>query len=286
MIVQLGYAHPDNLPAIDAWICTLAFAFQIYYDFSGYTDIGRGSAMLLGFKLPENFNKPYLAPALIEFWRRWHMSLSTWLRDYLFKPLGGSHNGMLQKNRNLLITMLLGGLWHGASWHYLLWGAFHGIGLIVNHFWRQFRFKTSTEAGSSAGYISLFFSTLITFLFVIMGWVLFRANNATEALAIYRSMFNWHSCGSTASPCLQMIYTSAIPAGLCLYGCLQLIKYTLTRKHGWLIGLSQYKEHRILSWQWWLFPPSVIQIVGYLSCVILTLGLSARTTNPFIYFQF
>src|SRR6185295_19363586 len=108
------------------------------YDFSGYTDIGIGSARLLGIHLPENFNMPYIATSIQDFWHRWHISLSTWLRDYLFIPLGGSRAGQWHTLKNLCITMLLGGLWHGASWHFVVWGGFHGVGLVLTHTWQSF----------------------------------------------------------------------------------------------------------------------------------------------------
>ena len=132
-IVSQGFSHATALGAGEAWFAALAFAAQIYCDFSGYTDMGRGSALLMGFDLPDNFNWPYLASSLTDFWRRWHISLSSWLRDYLYIPLGGSKCSLPRRHFNLFATMVLGGLWHGASWHFVVWGAFHGSGLIVNH---------------------------------------------------------------------------------------------------------------------------------------------------------
>ena len=130
--VQGGFGNPGIFSGTDLWIFTYAFAFQIYFDFSGYTDIARGSAMLFGYKVPLNFNLPYLARNISEFWRRWHISLSTWLRDYLFIPLGGSRCGRFRVHFNLLATMTLGGLWHGAAAHFLVWGLYHGFALIVH----------------------------------------------------------------------------------------------------------------------------------------------------------
>jgi len=130
-IANLGFDNPADLGSLDAWIAVYAFAFQIFFDFSGYTDIGRGSAQLFGFTVPENFAAPYLARNLSDFWRRWHISLSSWLRDYLFIPLGGSRGSRLFNYRNLFLTMTLGGLWHGAAGHFLLWGAYQGAGLLA-----------------------------------------------------------------------------------------------------------------------------------------------------------
>src|SRR5262249_6121809 len=137
-LVGRCYAHPDVLNGADLWLATYAFAFQVYFDFSGYTDIARGSAQLMGFKVPLNFNLPYLSQSISEIWGRWHISLSSWLRDYLYIPLGGSKFGKLLTYRNLFITMALGGLWHGAAMHYIAWGMLIGTFLIAHRIWRSF----------------------------------------------------------------------------------------------------------------------------------------------------
>ncbi|PWT95498.1 MAG: hypothetical protein C5B53_11305, partial [Candidatus Melainabacteria bacterium] len=248
-IVQQGFANPHSLASLDAWLCAVCFALQIYYDFSGYTDIGRGSAMLFGFRLPENFNKPYLATSLIDFWHRWHMSLSTWLRDYLYKPLGGSKHGTLRKYRNLLITMLLGGLWHGASWHYVLWGAFHGIGLVLNHAWRQFR-EMRGPSKTSAQRVFASAGSLCTPLFVLLGWVLFRAHSAGDALLIYQSMLFWQPPGSALGQYLPMILIGPLPAGFLLYGLFQLIKYLSANWSN--LPIRHLKDPVCYTLRWWL----------------------------------
>jgi alginate O-acetyltransferase complex protein AlgI len=284
LIVQRGFDQPQSLIAPDAWICTLAFALQIYYDFAGYTDIGRGSAMLFGFRLPENFNQPYLASSIIDFWHRWHISLSTWLRDYLYKPLGGSKNGLLQKNKNLLITMLLGGLWHGASWHYVLWGAFHGVGLVCNHWWRQVQSKGISQPTAARTLALTFVGTLTTFFFVLLGWVLFRAASLSEALAMYGAMFNFSSNSLAEGPCLSMLITSALPAGFFLYICFQMAKRLAknykTQREAVVTSLPYH------SWRYWLTPVPSTQAIGYVSLALLILAFAARKPNPFIYFQF
>ncbi len=132
LVAQAGFSHPENFSGMDLWMITYAFAFQIFFDFAGYTDIARGSALLFGFKVPINFNLPYLAGSVADFWHRWHISLSTWLRDYLFIPLGGSRCSTIKQYRNLFITMTLGGLWHGAATHFLIWGAYQGVVLILH----------------------------------------------------------------------------------------------------------------------------------------------------------
>lgn len=159
----------------------LAFAFQIYGDFSGYSDVARGLAKLLGFELAVNFNLPYFATSLREFWRRWHISLSTWLRDYLYISLGGNRQGEARTAVNLAITMLLGGLWHGAAWNFVLWGGWHGLGLLVNRWWqRRFPNRLPTWLGWPA-----------TFIFVLYGWLLFRAGSLAQVQALTVGLFHW-----------------------------------------------------------------------------------------------
>lgn len=157
-------AHPGIL---DAWSGTVAFGLQIFFDFSGYTDMAIGMAKLLGFHFPLNFRRPYLAGSVTEFWRRWHISLSSWLRDYLYIPLGGNRKGPLRTYLNLMITMLLGGLWHGASWNFVIWGAWHGALLAVER-------ALGIEKGQ-------WWRAPVTFVIVMMGWVWFRAATFTDA---------------------------------------------------------------------------------------------------------
>ncbi len=163
---------------INAWSATFAFALQIFFDFSGYTDMAIGLAAILGFRFPENFARPYLADSITEFWRRWHMSLSRWLRDYLYIPLGGNRYGLARMYRNLMITMLLGGLWHGASWNFLIWGGWHGILL-----------SAEKAAGNSILRIPAIIRVLLTFLLVLIGWVFFRAPGLRNSLFVLREMF-------------------------------------------------------------------------------------------------
>jgi alginate O-acetyltransferase complex protein AlgI len=172
------------LSALEAWSGALCYALQIYFDFSGYSDMAIGLSLLFGVKLPLNFNSPYKAVNIIEFWRRWHMTLSRFLRDYLYIPLGGSRAGEARRLANVMIVMLLGGLWHGASWTFVVWGGLHGIYLMVNHAWqmlfgeKQARSRLSVLAGR-----------LMTFLLVTFAWVFFRSPTLDTALGIAKSMF-------------------------------------------------------------------------------------------------
>lgn len=189
-LVEMGFKHEmiGSYGAPEMWIFAWAFAFQIYFDFSGYTDIGRGSAMLFGYHIPINFNMPYIAANISDFWRRWHISLSTWLRDYLFIPLGGSRVSRWMVNRNLLATMALGGLWHGASWNFVVWGIYHGLLLIVH---REFSMVADSipalrkAIDSKAGKL---LSIFITFQAVCIGWVFFRVQNIGDCFAIVKKM--------------------------------------------------------------------------------------------------
>src|SRR5215210_8875921 len=143
-VVDPVYSDPSAHSASELLLAFYGFAAQIYCDFSGYTDMAIGLALLLGYQLPQNFNRPYMALSLQDFWRRWHMTLSRWLRDYLYIPLGGNRKGKLTTYRNLMLTMLLGGLWHGASWNFVLWGFLHGSALAVNHWWTRERRQSNT----------------------------------------------------------------------------------------------------------------------------------------------
>jgi len=166
-----------------SWMGVLAYTFQIYFDFSGYSDMAIGISLLFGIALPINFNSPYKALSMIDFWRRWHISLSNFLRDYLYIPLGGNRRGEFWRYLNVIVTMLLGGLWHGASWTFVIWGGMHGCFLAVNHFWRRWR---------KAGLPNKHLGWLLTFVCVVFAWVSFRATSVESALRIYRAMLKPH----------------------------------------------------------------------------------------------
>lgn len=173
------FAHVDRYDAHALLTATIAFYGQIYFDFAGYSSMAIGAARLFGYRFPPNFNYPYRSASVTEFWRRWHMSLSFWLRDYLYIPLGGNRGGVLFVCRNLMITMLLGGLWHGAAWNYLVWGALHGIGLCANKLWRGVsrHFPVSIDAHGSWRVPAI----VLTQLWVMLAWVFFRCNSAAQA---------------------------------------------------------------------------------------------------------
>ena len=236
---------------VDAWAATLAFAFEIYFDFSGYSDMAIGLARMLNVRFPENFDSPYKARGAIEFWRRWHITLSFFLRDYLYIPLGGNRRGKLRQHFNLFVTMLLGGLWHGADWTFVIWGALHGVALSVNHLWRERKFTMLPALACT-----------LTFIFVTLAWVLFRAHSIGRATAIFSGMaglngFRW-SGGRVGPPELRE----------CLAG-LFLVLFCPNRQ-------------TIMSWNWrsdYLFAAAFAALAG----VSL---LQMSNPPPFIYFQF
>lgn len=268
-----GYNHPELFHALDLWLFTYAFAFQIYFDFSGYTDIARGSALLFGYKVPINFNLPYLASNIGDFWHRWHISLSTWLRDYVFIPIGGSRCSKLTLSRNLLITMTLGGLWHGASMHFLLWGAYHGALLVL---YRQlksiehsFGFAVKFMASSFGSAVSI----LLTFHAVCIGWVLFRADTISSAMSILRKMlFLDHVNGNVFSTALAQInYPLIYPS---IYLILPLL----------VIGQILAGSNKGQSF--WLKSSPLIKALCCAFLAFLIMVFSPDKSPRFIYFQF
>jgi len=188
-----GYAVPLfamahnglELRLFSAWSGALAYTFQLYFDFSGYSDMAIGLSLLFGVRLPVNFNSPYKAVNIIEFWRRWHITLAHFLRDYLYVPLGGNRRGPRRRYVNLMITMLLGGLWHGASWTFVVWGGLHGIYLVINHAWHKWKMRVDMPFAAPVARVA---STAITFVAVVIGWVFFRAETLDCAMIFLRGM--------------------------------------------------------------------------------------------------
>ena len=186
-----GVGHGAIPTTYEAWAGTLAYTLQIYFDFSGYTDMALGVALMFGIRLPINFHSPYKATSIIEFWRRWHMTLSRFLRDYLYIPLGGNRKGKLRRYANLMATMLLGGLWHGAGWTFVLWGALHGIYLTVNHLWHEWFPEKSARWLPS--WLSNFTGGLLTFVTVVAAWAVFRSSDIAQSAVMLKAMFGIES---------------------------------------------------------------------------------------------
>ncbi|MBA1156249.1 MBOAT family O-acyltransferase [Microvirga mediterraneensis] len=234
------------IPTLDAWQATIGFTFQIYFDFSGYTDMALGMALMLGIVLPQNFDKPYISTSLQDFWRRWHMTLSRFLRDYLYIPLGGSRNGLGVQIGALFATMALGGLWHGAGLTFIAWGVAHGLGLGAGVLWRRAGLRMPAPAG-----------WVLTMLFVMFTWVLFRAPSFDAAIRIYEGML-----GLTATAGTFKWRAIALAAAV---ACLGPTTWTMVQ----------------------LIPPRRWIAVGFavvLMAVLLEIGDSAN--YEFIYFQF
>jgi alginate O-acetyltransferase complex protein AlgI len=200
--VVFGAAHAGrSLDFVTAWLGTFAYAFQIYFDFSGYSDMAIGLSLCLGITLPLNFLSPYKATSIVDFWRRWHISLSNFLRDYLYIPLGGGRSGKFRRYANLVITMLLGGLWHGAAWTFVLWGLAHGFFLVVTHLWRHWR--PEPERKSVPGIVV---GWALTFTCVCLAWVLFRAASFGDAMAFYKGMLGLNGWGGVPFSGLPVPY--------------------------------------------------------------------------------
>jgi alginate O-acetyltransferase complex protein AlgI len=244
----------------DGWavlIGVYAFAWQIYGDFSGYSDIARGSAQLLGFHFMVNFRQPYLAVSLQDFWRRWHISLSTWLRDYLYIPLGGNREGDAKTYRNLLLTMLLGGLWHGANWTFVVWGAIQGVGLSLE----RFVFGHDDQHSVPRGWLKLT-RCVITFQVVCLAWIFFRATSISGALAMIKQLGHFHWSRDYAAAWLLL----GILVGVGLLIDLQLE--------------SSGNEYLFQKESW---PLRYAAAVAAMTLLIL---FSASGPHAFIYFQF
>jgi len=251
-----GAAFDASQPVsvMETWAGVLAFAGQIYGDFSGYSDMAIGIALVLGYQIPLNFRLPYIATSPVDFWRRWHISLSTWLRDYLYIPLGGNRTG---HKRNIMITMLLGGLWHGAAWTFVAWGAFHGIIITVTHALREATWMPDTSARryGVAGWA-------LTFYLVLLGWVLFRATSIDSALAV---MANMHGLAALppADPLAPLILTLTLVGVMGMH----LMDYVVLTRSETLERAS------------WLFWP--LLVIGQAACLLI-----GEPSTEFIYFQF
>jgi alginate O-acetyltransferase complex protein AlgI len=255
------FADPTTYRGSAIVFAAIAYSVQIYCDFSGYTDMALGTAHMLGYKLALNFNMPYLAVNISDFWRRWHISLSNWLRDYLFIPLGGSRGARWQTARNLLITMTLGGLWHGASWTFVFWGVLHGSLLVVHRAFRDFTKYHPRLDRSLQSVAGTFSRALLTFTCVAVGWVFFRATTFGTAFTLLHRVLVWHSGQGTPIPLLNL-------------------RWTL---------LALFVGHGIAYWVPWRKlwrVPAPIQGFVYAAALVLAQVLAPDNGKVFIYFQF
>ena len=263
-IVGKIFDAPDAMSSGQLWTGVYAYTFQIYGDFSGYTDIARGIACILGFDTMVNFNAPYLSRNIAEFWRRWHISLSTWFRDYLYIPLGGNRHGAARTYTNLLVTMLLCGLWHGAAWTFVLWGAMHGLCLMAHRITVGGGKPDFTWPQTTAGWATNIVKVFLTFHFVAFAWVLFRASSLESALVYFQGLLRFQPLAGFSIPVLF--------AG-CLLIALDLAQ-TWTGNQTWITDIKKYKVVR--------YTVAQIMLLSILAATIAHLD----TITPFIYFQF
>ncbi|MBT4711300.1 MAG: MBOAT family protein [Alphaproteobacteria bacterium] len=247
----------------DAWIGAFAFGFQIYFDFSAYSDMAIGLALMFGIRLPLNFNSPYKAASIIDFWRRWHMTLSRFLREHLYVPLGGNRHGRAKQMRNILIVMVLGGLWHGAGWGFVLWGGLHGIYLVLNHAWRTFGIPVPLAVGR-----------LATLIAVMFAWVPFRAETWDRTATMWAAMLG----GGEATARL----TNPMLAAAVMMGALAIV-WILPNTQDWTGFSRKEAVARLASWRptrTWAVVNAGIAMVG------IAMILTRSETQEFLYFQF
>jgi len=278
-LISQGYGNVHAMGTVDAWLASIGFCVLVYLDFSGYTDMGRGSAMLLGFKLPDNFNLPYFSTSLGEYWRRWHISLSSWLRDYLYIPMGGNRVSRLRRHINLFITMTLGGLWHGAAWHYVVWGAMHGLMLAVNQEYDAFaKGKPFFEKMHSTVWFKIF-GCALTCAMVNFSLVVFRSRDIKDALVVYSRMLSWHM--PAGESLVDMFMAGVMPTAFIAY----LTYFVLSNgdRVPWLKDLKAFVGSRAALARVCGWPT---RIAVYAGSFFAALGFSPTSASPFIYFQF
>jgi len=265
-MVDARFANPELASGSDLLLSCYLFAFQIYCDFSGYSDIARGVSRLFGVELVRNFNQPYFSTSITEFWRRWHLSLSTWLRDYLYISLGGNRHGSVRTYRNLILTMLLGGLWHGAAWTFVVWGGLHGLYLALHKALLSRAGRREPPPSSPASVLGAV-KVLATFHLVLFAWVFFRSDGFEVAWAILSGIAHWQP----PTPAIAELSWGS-PRIIALLGLLFLVDAMQWRRG----------EHAFMvSWPW----PA--RGLGYTALLLATLVLGNLSGNvPFIYFQF
>ena len=282
---------------IAAWTGAFCYAFQLYFDFSGYSDMAMGLALMFGIRLPVNFLSPYQSESIIEFWRRWHITLSRFLRDYLYFALGGNRRGPVRRYANLIIVMLLGGLWHGAGWNFLLWGGLHGLYLVVNHLWE---FATITRERLRLGFWP---ARCVTFLSVVIAWVLFRATSLHAAAEVYSGMLGLngvrvpavlmnalnhpdgiHVLGLHIVPLVSRQPERAMAVALCILGLV------LTWAFPNSMTITAFAKPDAQAPHWWRsLAWRATPLIAFLTGVMLFWSLrniNAGAASEFIYFQF
>lgn len=258
---DLVFENPEMYTGVQALMGALGYTMQIYCDFSGYSDMAIGLALIMGFKLGINFNSPYQSRNLTEFWRRWHISLSSWLRDYVYIPLGGNRKGVFRTYLNNFLTMLIGGLWHGAAWKFVFWGGMHGVGLAVHKACKPLLAKIPDN------FFTIFISWLLTFIYVSLLWVFFRAATFEDSLLIIRNIFTDFELWQ-----IPQFFTNR------MVWCLMMI--ALIAMHFIPERWGNYLQSSFIKAPW------IVKLLVFLCSVQLVIEFMTAEVQPFIYFQF
>ena len=252
-----------ELPVATAWLGALAYTFQIYFDFSGYSDMAIGLGKMFGFHFLENFNYPYISRSITEFWRRWHISLSSWFREYVYIPLGGNRKGLLKQVRNIFVVWMLTGIWHGAHWNYVLWGVYYGVLLILE------KFVLKRFLDKLPGWIQ----NLYTMFFVVISWVIFKCEDLSYCLSYLKAMFGGFSAGLFNTESLYLLKNYGILLVILILGSTRLPKFfgeKMEKRFGENGGVM-----------------TGARMIFYLGILLLSVAyLVDATYNPFLYFRF
>jgi len=260
--VDLVFANSGQFDAPTLLLGVLGYAVQIYCDFSGYSDMAIGAARMMGFRFAENFQMPYSATNITEFWRRWHISLSSWFRDYVYIPLGGSRKGVHRTYLNLLLTMLLCGLWHGASWNFVLWGLVHGLALAGHRLWTTWRRRADRRITGNVGFLGELFSRCLTLGLVLVGWILFRAQSLDSAMVYLARLVVWETSGTRVLlPYVAVALAFVVIAHL-----------SVQNDRNWAAELIDR--------------PIAVRVLAFTGMLLLLVCFGASDAAPFIYFQF
>jgi len=272
-LVDAVYNHPTHYQGASLMLATLFFTFQIYCDFAGYSDIAIGAAQVLGFRTMDNFNRPYFSKSIQEFWRRWHISLSTWFRDYLYFPLGGNRVSIPRWYLNLFVVLLICGLWHGANWTFIIWGGIHGFFLVFAAFTQGVREKIHQVIGlERAPKLHSFVKGLVTFLLVCFAWIFFRANNVSDGLYIISHLWTgWGDVHEWGLVPFEGILKFNLMIGVASTGILLIIHFLQGEDN-----FSHWLSQKGMVWRW-----SV-----YYSMILAILLFGPSKSKEFIYFQF
>lgn len=249
----ISISNADSMPVLTAWIGIIAFAFQIYFDFSGYSDMAIGLGLMFGFRFKENFNKPYIAESITDFWRRWHISLSSWFRDYVYIPLGGNRRGLAIQMRNILIVWLLTGFWHGASWNFIIWGLYFGVILIIEKWWGLQLLQR----------LPRWMRHVYALVLILIGWVLFVFEKPTLIVSYLQAMSGFNHQPLWNDSTIYYAYTNGILLII-------LIISSLPKKQ---IPINNFTSLLFVVWYGFLFFLSIAYLVD-------------ATFNPFLYFRF